>query len=164
MIRKSMPSGFDPTGGSRFSERDMCQHINWHLRKFVRETSGVAGVEFALLSLVFFTAFIGVTEVARYVADQQDLMHAVHTTGRYAIVHGANSSSPATTAALQTMVGSNLVLLSSSAVTTTVSFSPNNSPGGTVTITASYTWAPIVPITGLPKTTITATSAATILN
>jgi Flp pilus assembly protein TadG len=128
MIRKSMPSGFDPTGGSRFSEKDMRQHINWHLRKFVRETRGVAGVEFALLSLVFFTAFIGVTEVARYVADQQDLMHAVHTTGRYAIVHGANSSSPATTAALQTMVGSNLVLLTSSAVTTTVSFSPNNSP------------------------------------
>jgi Flp pilus assembly protein TadG len=142
----------------------MRQYINRDTRKFVRETSGVAGVEFALLSLVFFTAFIGVTEVARYVADQQDLMHAVHATGRYAIVHGANSSAPATTATLQAMVGSNLVLLNSSAVTTTVNFSPSNSPGGTVTITANYTWAPIVPLDMLPKATITATSAATILN
>ena len=80
-----MPSGFEPTGGSWFSEKIMRQHMKLVMRKFVRETSGVAGVEFALLSLVFFTAFIGVTEVARYVADQQDLMHAVHTTGRYAI-------------------------------------------------------------------------------
>jgi Flp pilus assembly protein TadG len=121
-------------------------------------------VEFALLSVVFFVTFCGIAEVARYVADQQDLMHAVHTTGRYAIVHGANSTSPATTASLQTMVASNLVLISSSAVSTTVTFSPNNSPGGTVTITANYTWTPIVPLVGLPTATITATSSATILN
>src|SRR5262249_24982349 len=28
MIRKSMPSGYDPTGGYRFSERDHAQTIN----------------------------------------------------------------------------------------------------------------------------------------
>jgi Flp pilus assembly protein TadG len=134
------------------------------MRDFLHKTSGVAGVEFVLLSVVFFAAFYGIAEVARYVADQQDLMHAVHTTGRYAIVHGANSTAPATAASLQAMVASDLVMVSSSAVNTTVNFSPNNSPGSTVTITATYTWAPIVPLVGLPKTTITATSAATILN
>jgi Flp pilus assembly protein TadG len=134
------------------------------MRDFLRRTGGVAGVEFALLSVVFFVTFCGIAEVARYVADQQDLMRAVHTTGRYAIVHGANSTSPAPTASLQTMVASNLVLISSSAVNTTVTFSLNNSPGGTVTITANYTWTPIVPLVGLPKATITATSSATILN
>jgi Flp pilus assembly protein TadG len=134
------------------------------MRDFFRNTRGVAGVEFALLAVVFFAAFGGVAEVARYVADQQDIMHAVHTTGRYAIVHGANSTSPATAASLQAMVASNLVLVSSSGVNTTVSFAPNNTPGSTVTITASYTWLPIVPLVGLPKATITATSSATILN
>jgi Flp pilus assembly protein TadG len=134
------------------------------MRDFFRNTRGAAGVEFALLGVVFFAAFGGVAEVARYVADQQDIMHAVHTTGRYAIVHGANSTSPATAASLQAMVASNLVLVSSSGVNTTVSFSSNNTPGSTVTITASYTWLPIVPLVGLPKATITATSSATILN
>jgi hypothetical protein len=54
MARKSMPSGFDPTGGYRFSEKDMRPRMNrQHMRNFFRETSGVAGVEFALLSWYF---------------------------------------------------------------------------------------------------------------
>jgi hypothetical protein len=65
---------------------------------------------------------------------------------------------------LQTQVGNNLSLISSSAVTTTVTFSPNNSPGSTVTITSTYAWTPLVPLVPLPSATISATSAATILN
>jgi hypothetical protein len=33
-----------------------------------------------------------------------------------------------------------------------------------VTITSTYTWTPLVPLVPLPTATITATSAATILN
>ena len=135
-----------------------------HLRKFIREKRGAAAVEFALVSTAFLTMLLGVMEVARYVADRQDLMSAVHTTGRYAIVHGSASSSPATTTSLKQMVGNSLFLINSSSVTATASFSPNNSPGSKVTITASYTWTPLVPLLHLPSTTISATSVATILN
>lgn len=134
------------------------------LRKFIAEKRGAAAVEFALVSTAFLMMLLGVIEVARYVADQQDLMSAVHTTGRYAIVHGSASSSPATVASLKTMVGNSLFLVSSSSVTTNASFSPNNNPGSTVTITASYTWTPLVPLLHLPSATISASSVATILN
>ncbi len=134
------------------------------LRKFLREKRGAAGVEFALVSTAFLTMLLGVMEVARYVADRQDLLSAVHTTGRYAIVHGSASSSPATTTSLKTMVGTSLFLINSSSVTASASFSPNNSPGSKVTITASYTWTPLVPLLHLPSATISATSVATILN
>lgn len=134
------------------------------LRHFCRDTSGTPAVEFAITSMVFLTMLFGVAEIARYVADRQDLMSAVHATGRYAIVHGSSSSAPTTAAALQTMVGSKLVLINSGAVTTTVTFAPNNNPGSQVTITATYTWKPLVPALHLPNATITATSASTILN
>jgi Flp pilus assembly protein TadG len=135
-----------------------------HLHKFIREEGGAAAVEFALVSTAYLTMLLGVIEVARYVADRQDLMSAVHTTGRYAIVHGSSSSSPATTTSLRQMIGNSLVLINSSSVTASASFSPNNNPGSTVTITASYTWTPLVPLLHLPSATISASSVATILN
>lgn len=134
------------------------------LRKFLREERGAAAVEFALVSTAYLMMLLGVIEVARYVADRQDLMSAVHTTGRYAIVHGSASSSPATTNSLKTMVGNSLFLINSSSVTASASFSPNNNPGSTVTITASYTWTPLVPLLHLPSATISASSVSTILN
>jgi Flp pilus assembly protein TadG len=125
---------------------------------------GAAAVEFGLVASFILMLLTGIMEVARYIAAQQDLVSAVHAAGRYAIVHGSKSASPASTSTLQTQVGSNLALLASTAVTTTVTFSPNNSPGSTVNITSTYTWTPLVPLVPLPSATITATSAATILN
>lgn len=134
------------------------------LDKLIRENGGAAAVEFALVSTFYLTLLLGVFEVGLYVADQQDLISAVHSTGRYAIVHGSSSSSPASAAALEQMVGAKLMLINSTSITANASFSPNNSPGSKVTITASYTWKPIVPLLHLPSATISASSAATILN
>ncbi len=133
-------------------------------RRRLRDKSGAAAVEFALLATGYATILLGIAEVARYVADRQDLMSAVHATGRYAIVHGSSSSAPASITTLQTMVGTKLILINSGSVTATASFSPNNNPGSKVTITATYTWKPLVSLLHLPNATITATSAATILN
>ncbi len=135
-----------------------------NLRKAMGDERAAAAVEFALISICYIVMLLGLMEIGLYVADQQDLMSAVHSTGRYAIVHGSSSSSPASATSLEQMVGNKLVLVNSSAVTATASFSPNNNPGSTVTITASYTWKPIVPLLHLPNATISATSAATILN
>lgn len=134
------------------------------LHKLLNDGRGNAAVEFGLTSMFYMGLLLGVVECACYVADQQDLLSAVHATGRYAIVHGSSSSSPATAASLETMVGNKLAIVNSGSVTTTASFSPNNSPGSTVTITTSYTWTPIVPLLHLPSAKITATSATTILN
>lgn len=91
-------------------------------------------------------------------------MSVVHATGRYAIVHGSSSSAPASASTLQQMVGAKLVLVNASVVTTSATFSPNNGPSSKVTITATFTWKPLIPLLHLPNATITATSAATILN
>jgi Flp pilus assembly protein TadG len=134
------------------------------LRRLARDRRGMAAVEFGLVGVFVITFLVGIMEVATYVADQQDLFSAVHAAGRYAIVHGSASSSPATAATLESKVGSSLSLLSSGSVTATASFSPNNNPGSTVTITGSYSWSPTVPLVTLPTVTITATSTSTIIN
>lgn len=132
--------------------------------RFIRESGGAAAVEFALIATAYIAILLGVVEVGLYVADKQDLVSAVHSTGRYAIVHGSSSSSPASAATLEQMVGAKLVIINSASITANASFSPNNNPGSIVTITASYTWKPIVPLLHLPSATISATSAATIQN
>lgn len=134
------------------------------LRLFCRDTSGAPAVGFVISSIVFLTLLLGVAEIARYVADRHDLTSAVYATDRYAIAHGSASGAPASAAMLQAMVGSKLVLINAGAVTTTATFLPNNKPGSTVTITATYIWKPLVPLLHLPSATITATSASTILN
>ena len=133
------------------------------VRQIGRDRRGVAALEFGLVASFFLMFVLGIMEVARYVADQQDLYSAVNAAGRYAIVHGSSSSSPATTATLQTQVGNNLSLLDSSSVTTTVT-GAGGAPGTTVKITSTYTWTPLVPLVKLPTANISATSAATILN
>jgi Flp pilus assembly protein TadG len=134
------------------------------IRRFIGQNSGAAAVEFGLVSIFFIMILFGIEEVARFIAAKQDLMSAVHSAGRYAIVHGSSSSTPASATTLQQMVANNTQIISSAAVTANASFSPNNSPGSTVTITASYTWTSLVSLPNLPSTTITATSTATILN
>jgi Flp pilus assembly protein TadG len=133
-------------------------------RILLRECAGMAAIELALVSLLYFPLIFGIIEFGRYAADRQDLMHAVYLTSRYAVVHGSSSTSPATTATLRTMVGSKLLLLPASGVQASASFSPDNKPNSRVTITATYTWTPLVPMLNLPSTTISATSTATILN
>jgi Flp pilus assembly protein TadG len=134
--------------------------------KFARANGGAAAVEFSLIAICFLAIVLGVIEVATYIADKQDLMSAVHAAGRYAIVHGASSSTPASASTLQQMVANRLVIIKAASVTATASFSPNNSPGSTVTITARYTWTPFVASTLVPlhNATISATAVETILN
>jgi len=125
---------------------------------------GAAAVEFALLLAPFLMVTFGIIELGIYGMDQQALLESVHAGVRYAIVHGSKSSSPATAAFLQTMVANGSSVLTPSLVSVTVTFSPNNSPGSTVKIVATYPWSSVVPLLKLSAATITATSVATILN
>jgi Flp pilus assembly protein TadG len=129
-----------------------------------RNRAGAAAVEFALLLAPFLMVIFGIIELGTYGMDQQALLESVHAGVRYAVVHGSKSNSPATTSSLQAMVQNGNGVLTPSSVSVTVTFSPNNNPGSTVKIVATYTWSSIVPLLNLSSATITATSVSTILN
>jgi Flp pilus assembly protein TadG len=132
-------------------------------RHLAENRGGAAAVEFALTVSIFFSLTLGIVEIGRYVAAQQSLLSAVHVGGRYAVAHDALSSSPATPSSIQTTIQNAAGGLVASNITATTTFSPNNSAGSTVTISATYPWAPLVPLLNLPSATITVTSTMTIL-
>jgi Flp pilus assembly protein TadG len=135
-----------------------------HFGRLIRDRRGTAAVEFALLASFFLLATLGIMELGRYVAMQQALYHAVYAGGRYAIVHGSKSSAPATSSIIQTVIKSNAGFLTPTSLSSTVTYSPSNAPGGTVTITANYPWTPLVSLVPLHAVTLTAESITTVLN
>ncbi len=134
------------------------------LHDLARDRRGATAVEFGLVIATFLMMTFGVIEVGRYTMIQQALNDSVHTGARYAIVHGSMSTAPATTASLQILVQNYSSVLTPSSVSVTVTFSPDNSPGSTVSIVATYPWSSAVPLLKLSSATISATSVSTILN
>jgi Flp pilus assembly protein TadG len=139
-------------------------HLVRLLRQLNRNSDGAVAVEFGFMIVPFLMVTLGIIELGRYAMVDQALAETVHDGARYAVVHGSKSSSPASTSSLQSLVQNGSSVLAPSSVSVTVTFSPNNSPGSTVTIAATYPWSPIVPLLNLPSVTVTAKSVATILN
>jgi Flp pilus assembly protein TadG len=133
-------------------------------RDLIRNPDGAAAVEFSLVITVFLLATFGIIELGRYTMLRQALTETVHDGTRYAVVHGSKSSSPATASSLTSLVQDGSSVLTPSSINVTVTFWPNNAPGSTVTIVATYPWSSVVPLLKLSSATITATSVATILN
>jgi Flp pilus assembly protein TadG len=129
-----------------------------------RNRNGAVAVEFGLVITAFLTVALGIVEIGRYAMMQQALIESVHTGGRYAMVHGSNSTAPATAASLESLVQNNSSVLKPTLVSVTVTFSPNNSPGSTISIVATYPWTPFIQLLTLSAATIKATSITTILN
>lgn len=129
-----------------------------------RDRNGAAAVEFAFVTPAFLLVIFGIIEFGSFGSSQQALTEAVHEGARYAVVHGSKSSSPATASSLESLVQNSSSALTPNSVSVTVTFSPNNSPGSTVTIIATYPWSSAVPLLNLPSTTLTAKAVATILN
>lgn len=150
---------------------------------------GQALAEFALVAPVFFLLLFGIIEAGRFIFHYHALNSAVREGARYAIVHGSNardgcpSGPPAPStpscdpsgekvrqavvkAAFNLMTVSDINFVDSDGNTTpTYSADPNggtNKRGTTVTVSATYTYPPIVPV--MPPITIRSESSLVINN
>jgi Flp pilus assembly protein TadG len=103
------------------------------IRRFAGSRSGIASIEFALVGSVFLMALLAVTDFGRLMFTYHALADAARQAARYAIVHGASSSSPASTSAVAAVAVAATSLVTTAQVT--VAFSPDNSPGSQVTVT-----------------------------
>jgi Flp pilus assembly protein TadG len=101
---------------------------------------GQALVETALTCALFLTLLLGVIEFgyAFYCYDQ--VSEAAKLGTRYAIVHGSTSSTPADSTAIQNWVLSHIAGVDLSKVQVTTAWSPDNSPGSTVSVTVQYSF------------------------
>jgi Flp pilus assembly protein TadG len=111
---------------------------------------GATMVEFALITFMYLILLFSVVEMGRMLIVYTALSNAAHAGTRYAIVHGSDltsgASGPGNTTAVQTAVSNFAAagLLNTSSLNTSVTYSPNNKPGSTVTVTVTYTYDPLL--------------------
>ena len=115
------------------------------MKKTRRGTSekGAALVELSLCILLFFVTVYAIIEFGRFVYSYTVLAGATREAARYAIVHGSNSSSVATTDDIRTQVTRYAIGLDTSALAVSTTWDPSNAPGGVVRVQATYDIAPM---------------------
>ena len=97
-------------------------------------------VEFALVVPVLLMLTIGTVDVGRLVWSSAMLHHLAREATRYASIRGADSNNPVSATDVETYVSDQLIGVKSSEVTVTTTWTPNNSPGGTVQVQLDYTY------------------------
>jgi len=95
-------------------------------------------VEMAICFLGFMLLTIGSMECGWAVYAYNFCSYAAQDAARWASVNGSLSSSPATQATVAAYVKAEAVGLDTSVLSTTATWTPNNSPGSTVEITVTY--------------------------
>jgi len=137
---------------------------------------GQALVEFAMVAPIFFLLLFGIIESGRFIFYYETLNNATREGARYAIVNGANTigcstgpAAPGTTSCdpagddvRERVRDAAFGILSG--ISVDPQWDPDNGRGSTVTVTASYTYASLVPLVPLPPITITAESSLVVNN
>lgn len=120
---------------------------------------GVMAVEFAITCTLFFLMLFGIIEGGRAIWIYNTMAHAASEGARHAIVRGSSSTSPATTASIQSYVEDQVSGLTGLTVSTSWA-NPSKTPGTTVTVTVSYPFSPILPV---PIGNLTLSKASTMV-
>ena len=128
--------------------RKMSNHAD--LRKgFIRAArNGQTAVEFAMTVLVYLTVVFAIIEFGRVLYAYNLVAYSARQGSRYAAVHGSSSKSPASSSAITSVVQNEINGLdtSNNELSVTTSWSPNNRPGGIVTVKVQYTLSHVVPL------------------
>jgi len=132
------------------------------LGSFLGDRCGVVAVEFALVIPVFLLMTYGFMELGRMLLVQNSLGHAVYEAQRYAIVHGASSSSPTDDDEIESIIIERAGVLDPDLLDVVVEFDPDNEPGSLVAITATYQFEFMTALIPIEPFDMTSASVATI--
>jgi Flp pilus assembly protein TadG len=128
-----------------------------------RSHRGQAMAEFALVITPCLALIFGIINFALALYCYDFVCYSAQQAARYATVNGATSPTPATAASVTSYVDA-LVggVLNTKNVTVATTWSPNNSPGSTVTITVSYSYPPLTSLVSSVTIPLTRTAAMVI--
>ena len=130
-------------------------------RLFGDRHGGVA-IEFAFVIPIAILLTIGAVEVARAVSVKASINQAAKETVRFASVRGSASGAAATEPELEALAVQ-LAELANASTSAAVSWNPDNSPGGVVTVDMQTTFSPVALPFGPSSYTFTSTASMTIV-
>jgi Flp pilus assembly protein TadG len=109
---------------------------------------GSVMVESGLTLVVMMFVIFGLMEFGRMVWAYNLLSHAAREATRYAMVHGRNSTQPATAADITSVAKGQAVGLDPASMSVNVSWIPDNKPGSAVKVDLQYTFSAATHLTG----------------
>lgn len=119
--------------------------------------------EFALVLTPCLALIFGIINFALALYCYDFVCYSAQEAARYATVNGATSPTVATASSVQSYVDSLVAgVLNTKNVTVSTTWSPNNSPGSTVTVTVSYSYPPLTSLVSSVTIPLTRTAAMVI--
>ncbi len=104
------------------------------IARLLRDTRGVAAVEFAFAFPVLLLLLVGTIDIGRALWHVSTLDHAAREGARYASLRGAESLYPASDAEIQAFVRDRAIGIDPSHLTVSIAWAPNSYSGGYVTV------------------------------
>ncbi len=114
------------------------------LLQLLKNDSGAAFVEFGLLASVFIILSFAIIDFGRMMWLNNTVEHVATEGARYAAVRGANKSSPVDEDQVTSYVQARATGVPAADMDISVSWSPNNNPGGSVTVVVIYNYEYII--------------------
>lgn len=116
---------------------------------------GTTAVEFAVASSVLLMLMFTAIDLGLLYLAQQALNDGVAQAIRYAVVNSSDSSSASIASQFDTAATPALGATRATQTQVTVTFSPSNTIGGSVTVQASLAWHPFIDFDFMPSVTLT---------
>jgi Flp pilus assembly protein TadG len=132
-------------------------------RDGVQSSRGQVMAEFALVLTPCLMLIFGIINFALALYCYDFVCYSAQEAARYATVHGATGSPVVAASDVQSYVNTLVAgVLNTSHVSVSTTWSPNNSPGGVVTVTVSYSYPPLTSLVSSVTIPLTRTAAMVI--
>ena len=112
--------------------------------RILKDRSGTAALEFAFVAPTFILIILGGLDLGRAMMISSTIKHVASDGARYAAVRGSEKEFPATETEVEAYVLSKATGLDTAQLDVDVSWAPNNSEGGLVTVEVSYPYTFLV--------------------
>ena len=114
------------------------------LLKLLRDRSGTAFVEFGILASIFITLSFVVIDFGRMMWLNNTVEHIATEGARFAAVRGSDKAIPASASDVTTYVQDRATGIPAADMNISVTWSPNNNPGGSVIVVVTYNYDYII--------------------
>jgi len=112
--------------------------------KLLKNNSGSSFVEFGILASIFITLSFAIIDFGRMMWLNNTVEHVATEGARYAAVRGSNKSSPVDEDQVTSYVQDRATGVPAADMNISVTWSPNNNPGGSVTVLVTYNYEYII--------------------
>jgi Flp pilus assembly protein TadG len=117
---------------------------NRRMLGLLRDEGGTAFIEFGILASIFITLTFAIIDFGLMMWLNNTVEHVAAEGARYAAVRGAGKASPVSESQVTTYVQDRATGIPAADMNISVTWAPNNNPGGSVTVVVTYNYEYII--------------------